>query len=80
MFAATLDGKAVVLSRDNGEPLWQFDTVRAFEDTVNDVEAHGGTIDNAGIQVADDLVMVQSGYRLHGQMPGNAVLMFGLDD
>ena len=69
-----------MLFRDSGKLVWQFDTVRAYEETVNDVEAHGGIIDNAGIQEYDDIMVVQSGYRTHGQMSDNAVLMLGLAD
>ena len=48
----------MVLFRDSGKLVWQFDTVRAYEETVNDVEAHGGIIDNASIQYSDDIIMV----------------------
>lgn len=54
-------------------------TARPFE-TVNGVEAHGGSIDNAGVQVAGRMVYVQSGYSLFGQLPGNVLLASELPD
>ncbi|MDE0349464.1 MAG: PQQ-binding-like beta-propeller repeat protein [Gammaproteobacteria bacterium] len=76
-FAAALDGTAYAFSLDDGAILWSYDTVRPYE-TVNGVDAHGGAIDNPGIQVAGDMVFVQSGYALFGQMPGNVLLAFRL--
>ena len=78
-FAASLDGTAYAFSLDDGAILWSYDTVRPFE-TVNGVDAHGGAIDNPGIQVASDMVFVQSGYALFGQMPGNGLLAFRLPE
>lgn len=74
-FAASLDGTAYAFSLTDGAILWSYDTVRPYE-TVNGVDAHGGAIDNPGIQVAGDMVFVQSGYALFGQMPGNVLLAF----
>ena len=78
-FAASLDGMAYAFSLADGAILWSYDTVRPF-DTVNGVDAHGGAIDNPGIQVADDMLFVQSGYALFGQMPGNVLLAFRLPE
>ena len=78
-FAGSLDGTAHAFSLANGAVLWAHDTVRAY-DTVNGVDAHGGAIDNPGIQVAGDMLFVQSGYALFGQMPGNVLLAFRLPE
>ena len=78
-FAASLDGTAYAFSLADGAVLWSYDTVRPYE-TVNGVDAHGGAIDNPGIQVAVDMVFVQSGYALFGQMPGNVLLAFRLPE
>lgn len=78
-FAASLDGNAYAFSLADGAVLWSYDTVRPYE-TVNGVDAHGGAIDNPGIQVAGDMVFVQSGYALFGQMPGNVLLAFRLPE
>ena len=78
-FAGALDGTAYAFSLGDGAILWSHDTVRPY-DTVNGVEAHGGAIDNPGIQVAGDMVFVQSGYAMFGQMPGNVLLAFRLPE
>ena len=78
-FAGALDGTAYAFSLADGAILWSHDTVRPY-DTVNGVEAHGGAIDNPGIQIAGDMVFVQSGYALFGQMPGNVLLAFRLPE
>ncbi len=79
VFGARLDGHVTVLDIRNGNVVWQYDTVQPYE-TVNGVQAHGGSIDNPGVLVADDLMLIQSGYSQHGQMPGNALLVFRLAD
>jgi polyvinyl alcohol dehydrogenase (cytochrome) len=57
--------------------LWDFDTAREFK-TVSGALAHGGAMDNAGVMFADDMVFMQSGYELFGQLPGNVLLAFKL--
>ena len=52
-------------------------TARSFG-TVNDVEAHGGSIDVAGAQLAGDMLYVQSGYGQFAQLPGNVLLAYRL--
>lgn len=75
VFAAALDGRLFAFDAVDGETRWTYDTKRPFE-TVNGVAAHGGAIDNAGVQLADDMLFVQSGYSLFGQMPGNVLIAF----
>ncbi len=77
VLAAALDGRLRAFSRETGDVLWETDTYRGFE-TVNGVPAHGGAIDVAGVQVAGDLLYVQSGYGQFGQLPGNALLAYRL--
>ena len=45
---------------------------------MNNIEAHGGAIDNPGIVIAGNQLMVLSGYSQFGQMPGNVLLVFEL--
>jgi polyvinyl alcohol dehydrogenase (cytochrome) len=47
---------------------------RAFP-TVNGVQGHGGTIDNASVVAGNGMLFVQSGYELMG-VPGNLLLAF----
>jgi polyvinyl alcohol dehydrogenase (cytochrome) len=76
-FAGSLAGVAYAFAVDSGEVVWQFDTAQAFE-TVNGIPAHGGSIDNPGIQIAGDMLFVESGYAMFGEIPGNALLAFKL--
>ena len=75
VFAAALNGKVYAFAADSGEVLWQDHTVKAYE-AVNGLDAHGGSIDNAGVQLAGDMLFLQSGYSLFGQMPGNALIAY----
>ncbi len=77
VFAPALDGRVRAFDTEDGRLLWQFETARAFP-TVNGVEAHGGSIDVAGVQAAGRMIYVQSGYAVFGQLPGNALLGFRL--
>lgn len=79
VFVAALDGEVLALDTSNGNVMWRYDTARPF-DTVNGIKGHGGSADNAGVQVADDMIFVNSGYSLFGQMPGNVLLAFRLDE
>ena len=76
-FSGALNGMAYAFDAQTGEVEWSYDTKRPFE-TVNDIEAHGGAIDNPGIVVAGRQLMVLSGYSQFGQMPGNVLLVFEL--
>ena len=77
VFAPALDGYVRAFATGDGSELWRFQTARPFE-TINGVEAHGGSIDGAGVQVAGRMVYVQSGYSLFGRLPGNVLLAFEL--
>ena len=52
-------------------------TKRDYE-TVNRVEAHGGSIDAGGAVIVDGRVYVNSGYLFLGQTPGNVLLAFSV--
>ena len=71
----SLDGRVFAFSVTDGEVVWLYDTKQEFEGT-NGTDAHGGSIDNPGIAIAGNQVMVLSGYDMFGQMPGNVLLMF----
>ena len=76
VFSGGWDGMLRALSTETGEILWDFNTAKAF-DTVNGVEAKGGSMGAAGPVVADKKLFVPSGYigvkRGEG---GNVLLMF----
>ena len=75
VLAGGMDGRIFALDRKDGGVRWSFATNRYF-DAVNGMEAHGGSIDNAGVVAAGGTVIAQSGYGLFGSTPGNALLVF----
>jgi polyvinyl alcohol dehydrogenase (cytochrome) len=71
----SLDGFLRAFDAKTGEVLFTFDTARAFE-SINGVEARGGSIDSASITAANGYLLVNSGYGMFGQLPGNVLLAF----
>ena len=56
--------------------MWDYDTRRDF-DTVNGVEARGGSLNGPGPTIADGMLYVVSGYGLWNLWtPGNVLLAF----
>ncbi len=75
----SMDGFLEVVSAGTGELLWEHDAWQEYE-SVNGVSAEGGAFDAHGPMLADDLVIVSSGYRYVGsQRGGNALLVFQLE-
>ena len=58
--------------------MWDYDTNHAFE-TVNGVQAKGGSVDGPGPVVAHGMVYVNSGYGQFGGLAGNVLLAFSVD-
>ena len=75
VIAGGLDGWLRVFDECTGAELWKFDTATAF-DTLNGVKARGGSIDTASILGVNGLLLVNSGYGMFGQAPGNVMLAF----
>lgn len=76
--AGTMDGFLEVFSAETGALLWSHDAWRDYT-AVNGVETKGGAFDAHGPMIADDLLLVTSGYGYVGaQRPGNALLVFQL--
>src|SRR5262245_3730903 len=75
VFSGSVDGHLRAYSTADGKILWDFNTAREFE-TVNNVQAKGGSIDAAGPAIADGLVVTNSGYSLWRGLPGNVLLAF----
>ena len=78
VFAGGLNGHLHAYAAADGEKLWQFDTMKDFE-TVNGVQAKGGSIDSDGPVVANGLVIVNSGYDKFREIPGNVLLVFEVE-
>jgi polyvinyl alcohol dehydrogenase (cytochrome) len=75
VIAGSLDGWLRVIDEKTGKELWKFDTATPF-DTLNGIKAHGGSIDTASIVGVNGLLLVNSGYGMFGQAPGNVMLAF----
>ncbi|WP_411287736.1 PQQ-binding-like beta-propeller repeat protein [Phenylobacterium sp.] len=71
----SLDGILRVIDAKTGLELWKFDTLRSYE-TLNGIPGKGGSMDAAGIVAANGTLLVNSGYGMFGQAPGNAFLAF----
>jgi polyvinyl alcohol dehydrogenase (cytochrome) len=75
LIVGALDGRIYMLHRKTGKLVWQYDTAREFP-TLNGVKANGASIDNAGIIAVNGMLILNSGYGLFGQGPGNVTLAF----
>jgi polyvinyl alcohol dehydrogenase (cytochrome) len=78
VLAVSQDGGLRAYAADDGSLLWTFDTRREVT-TVNGVTAKGGSMDGPGPIVAGGLLFVTSGYGGLSGMPGNVLLVFGVD-
>lgn len=72
-----LDGVLRIINTLTGAELWRFDSLQTF-DAVNG-SAYGGSFDVHGPALADDQLMIFSGYGAPEQKAGNALLVFELD-
>ena len=75
IFAATLDGRLQAYDPANGRLQWETPTAQAFR-AVDGRMAKGGAIDSGGPIVAGRQVIVNSGYGLFSQAPGNVLLVY----
>ena len=78
VFTGSTDGIMRAYSTRDGAVLWTYPTHRPFE-TINGVEAHGGSLGGPGPTVVDGRVYFGSGYSILGTTPGNALLAFEVD-
>jgi polyvinyl alcohol dehydrogenase (cytochrome) len=78
LFAGGVDAHLRAYSTKDGTVLWDFDAQKPF-DTVNGVQAKGGSFDAGGPVIAGGMVFTGSGYGQWGGFPGNVVLAFSID-
>ena len=78
VFSGAINAHFRAYSTKTGEILWDYDAAHAFE-TVNRVEAKGGSFDGAGPAIANGIVYTNSGYGSFGGSPGNVLLAFSVD-
>jgi polyvinyl alcohol dehydrogenase (cytochrome) len=73
VFSGGLDGHLRAYAADSGRIVWDLDTQRPYT-TVNEVAAHGGSIDGPGPVVVGGMLFIDSGYGFYGGAPGNVLL------
>lgn len=78
VFAGSLDGHLRAYDAATGKRVWDVDTATRH-DTINGVEANGGSLNGPGPVIVDGYVYVLSGYGLFGTMPGNALLAYSVE-
>jgi polyvinyl alcohol dehydrogenase (cytochrome) len=78
VFSGAINGHFRAYSTKTGEIVWDFDTAKPFE-TVNKVQAKGGSINGAGPTISNGMVFTNSGYVGFGGSPGNVLLAFSVD-
>ena len=78
VFSGSVDGHFRAYSSKDGKIIWDYDTVRDFE-TVNQIPAHGGSLDGPGAAVAGGMLFVNSGYGYFFGIPGNVLLAFAVE-
>ncbi len=78
VFSGSEDGHIRAYASRDGKVLWDFDTLQKFE-TVNKIEANGGTMDGGGPAIAGGMLFVNSGYGFLYGAPGNVLLAFGVE-
>lgn len=75
VFSGSMDGGMRAFSTRDGSVVWEYDTNRSFE-TLNGVNAHGGSINGPAAVVVGGMVYVNSGYGAFGSRTGNVLLAF----
>jgi len=78
VFIAGTDGKLHALAAADGKTIWEYDTARPFE-TVNKVQAKGGSIASIGPSIVGGMLFIGSGYGVIGGNTGNVLLAFGVE-
>ncbi len=78
VFIAGTDGVLHALKSADGTEIWSYNTSRSF-DTVNKVEAKGGSIASIGPTIADGMLFIGSGYGVISGNTGNVLLAFGVE-
>jgi polyvinyl alcohol dehydrogenase (cytochrome) len=77
-FSGSVDDHMRAYSTETGAILWDFDTMRSYQ-TVDGVQARGGSLNGPGSAIAGGLVIFNSGYSSPGGAPGNVLLAFSVD-
>jgi polyvinyl alcohol dehydrogenase (cytochrome) len=79
VFSGDWEGVLRALAAADGRVLWEYKTGRRFE-TVNHVEASGGSMGAPGAVIVEGMLFVGSGYSGGGGRPGNVLLAFSVEE
>jgi polyvinyl alcohol dehydrogenase (cytochrome) len=79
IIAGHMDGRLRIYSSEDGEVLWELNTLQDFP-SVSGATARGGSFSGSGPVVADGMIYVNSGYGIYNHMPGNLLLAIGVAD
>ena len=79
VIAGSMNGNIEIFSSNDGSEIWSYETAKPFE-TINNVSANGGSIDSDGPVVAGEHLITTSGYDIYGQITGNVLLVFTLEE
>jgi polyvinyl alcohol dehydrogenase (cytochrome) len=78
VFAGGVDGHFRAYDSKTGDIVWDYDAAHPYE-TVNGVQAKGGSFDAPGPVIANGMVITPSGYGMWGGSAGNVILVFTVD-
>jgi polyvinyl alcohol dehydrogenase (cytochrome) len=78
VFSGSLDGHLRAYDSASGKMVFDVNTLNEY-DTVNHIQARGGSLNGPGATVVGGMVFVSSGYSSIGFMPGNVLLAFSVD-
>lgn len=76
----TINGDLLIYDAVTGDLLWSYYTRKSFPTVEENVHANGGSFDVHGALLYEDKLIVTSGYGNFGQIGGNALLVFAIDD
>ncbi len=79
VFAGALDGHIRSYEASTGKIVWDFNTAQAFK-TSNGIDGRGGSIDGPSPVISGTMLFVNSGYGIFGEMPGNLLIAFDIQD
>ena len=77
VFSGGLDGHLRAYDAASGGIIWDVDTKGSYR-TVNEITAHGGSLDGPGPVVVGGMLYVTSGYPHLGGAPGNVLLAYSI--
>lgn len=78
ILSGDLDGRLRAFAPHTGHLIWEFDTAKQYEGTVNAVRAKGGSIGAGGPIAVNGILYMTSGFiGVQRGIPGNALLAFG---